>query len=276
MIEPRTVTVDGQPLRVGIHRGSSGLPPLLVFNGIGANMELVEPLATALQDIEVIAFDVPGVGGSPAPLLPYRFRGLAQLAAQLLDTLGYTGPVDVLGVSWGGAPAQTFAYRYPDRCRRLILAATSPGVIMVPGKPSVLINLLSPRRYRDPDFLSRIGGRIYGGSYRHDPQLLRRHGHAMRPPAGRGYLFQLMAGWGWSSLPWLRRVRQPTLVMHGSDDPIVPLANGKILAAIIRNAELHVVNDGHLFMISRAAEIAPVIHRFLEREAAAPHPHAPQ
>jgi poly(3-hydroxyalkanoate) depolymerase len=276
MIEPRTVTVDGQLLRVGIRRGTSLLPPLLVFNGIGANIELVEPLATALQDIEVIAFDVPGVGGSPAPLLPYRFGGLARLAAKLLDTLGYTGPVDVFGASWGGALAQTFAHRYPDRCRRLILAATSPGVIMVPGKPGVLINLVSPRRYRDPDFLSKIGGKIYGGSYRLDPQLLRRHGHAMRPPAGRGYLYQLWAGWGWSSLPWLRRLRQPTLVMHGSDDPIVPLANGKILAAMICNAELYVIDDGHLFMISRAPEIAPVIHRFLEREAAAPRPHVPQ
>ena len=82
-----------------------------------------------------------GGGGSPAPTLPYRFRGLARLANDLLDELGYRGQVDAIGVSWGGALAQTFAFHFPDRCRRLILAATSPGVIMVPGKLSVLMKL---------------------------------------------------------------------------------------------------------------------------------------
>jgi hypothetical protein len=43
----------------------------------------------------------------------------------------------------------------------------------------------------------------------------------------------------------------------------VPLANAKILVAMIRNSELYVIDDGHLFLIARAAEVAPVIHRFL-------------
>ena len=270
MIETKTVTVGDQPLRVGIHRGSSRLPPLLVFNGIGANLELIEPFAAALKDIEVIAFDVPGAGGSPAPTLPYRFRGLARLANDLLDELGYRGQVDAIGVSWGGALAQTFAFHFPDRCRRLILAATSPGVIMVPGKLSVLMKLVSPRRYADPDYLHSVGPELYGGRYRRDPELLKKHGLAIRPPSGRGYLYQLMAGWGWTSLPWLRLLRQPTLVMHGTDDPIVPLANAKILAALIRNSELYVIDDGHLFLIARAAEVAPIIHRFLADGSSSP------
>jgi pimeloyl-ACP methyl ester carboxylesterase len=51
--------------------------------------------------------------------------------------------------------------------------------------------------------------------------------------------------------------------MHGTDDPIVPLINAKILAASIPKAKLHIVDDGHLFLISRASEVAPVIERFL-------------
>jgi pimeloyl-ACP methyl ester carboxylesterase len=51
--------------------------------------------------------------------------------------------------------------------------------------------------------------------------------------------------------------------MHGNDDPIVPLTNAKILAARIRNATLHVIDDGHLFLITRATEVAPVVKRFL-------------
>jgi hypothetical protein len=52
-------------LRVGIRTGESGTPPLLIFNGIGANLELVEPFVAALDGLETIVFDVPGVGARP-------------------------------------------------------------------------------------------------------------------------------------------------------------------------------------------------------------------
>jgi len=258
-----TVEVDGQVLRVGIRTGDSGPPPLLIFNGIGANLELVEPFLAALDGLETIVFDVPGIGGSPAPSRPYRLSTIARMSNQLLDVLGYDGPIDVLGISWGGALAQEFAHLYPDRCRRLVLASTSPGTIMVPGKLSALSKLISPRRYSDPDFLHQVGGELYGGAYRRNPALLRDHSRHIRPPRGRGYLYQLLSVWGWSSLPWLGRLRQPILVMHGSDDPIVPLINARILAALIRNAKLYVVDDGHLFLITRAPEVAPSVRAFL-------------
>ena len=127
-LQIQTVDLDGQVLRVAIRHGSDASPPLLIFNGIGANLELVEPFVAALEDVSVIIFDIPGVGGSPAPVVPYRFSTLSVLTDRLLSRLGYDGPVDVLGVSWGGALAQQFAHLYPGRCRRLILAATSPGV----------------------------------------------------------------------------------------------------------------------------------------------------
>jgi poly(3-hydroxyalkanoate) depolymerase len=261
------VDVDGQLLRVATRQGSSASPPLLIFNGIGANLELVGPFVTALEDVGVIIFDIPGVGGSPAPVLPYRFSTLSVLTNKLLARLGYEGPVDVLGVSWGGALAQQFACLYPSRCRRLILAATSPGVIMVPAKLSVLSKLIGPRRYTDPNYLQQVGAEIYGGAYRRDPSLLREHGRHIQAPRGRGYLYQLLAASGWTSLPWLGALRQTTLVMHGSDDPIVPLTNAKILAARIRHATLHVIDDGHLFLVTRAKDVAPVVRQFLRQEA---------
>lgn len=262
-----TIDLDGQLLRVGVRRGSDASPPLLLFNGIGANLELVEPFVAALDDVTVVIFDVPGVGGSPVPLIPYRFSTLAVLADKLLTRLGFAGPVDVLGVSWGGALAQQFAHLYPRRCRRLILAATSPGVIMVPAKLSVLSKLIGPRRYTDPAYLRQIGAEIYGGAYRHDATLLDEHTRHIQPPRGRGYLYQLLAASGWTSLHWLGALRQTTLVMHGSDDPIVPLTNAKILAGRIRHATLHVIDDGHLFLIARAADVAPIVKRFLREEA---------
>ena len=262
----RSLTIEGQQLRIGVRAGAPRLPPLIVFNGIGASLELIEPFVSALPEREVIAFDVPGSGGSPASLLPYRFPGLARLAQRLLIELGYDGAVDALGVSWGGALAQTFAFHFPSHCRKLVLASTSPGALMVPGKPSVLAKLVSPRRYVDPDFLHAFGGEIYGGAFRSDPGLLRRHAQALWAPSNRGYLYQLIAAAGWTSLPWLRLLTQPTLVMHGLDDPIVPLINARILSALIRRAELHVVDDGHMFLVSKAQDVAPVVHRFLDED----------
>jgi len=266
-MEIRTVEVDGQVLRVGI-RGAKVAPPLLIFNGIGANLEFVEPFLAALDGVETIIFDIPGIGGSPLPRRPYRLSHLADLAVSLLAKLGYREEVDVLGVSWGGALAQEFAHLFPDRCRRLILAATSPGVIMVPGRLSVLAKMISPRRYRDPEFLRAVGGELYGGDYRRDPELLGEHARHISPPGGRGYFYQLLGAWGWTSLPWLWSLRQPTLVMHGKHDPIVPLINARILAWLIRRARLYVVDDGHLFLISRATEVGPVVRRFLTENAA--------
>ena len=73
----------------------------------------------------------------------------------------------------------------------------------------------------------------------------------------------MLAAWGWSSLWCLGALRQPSLLMQGTDDPIVPLANAKILAALIRSSRLFVVDDGHLFLVGRAREIAPVVRGFL-------------
>jgi pimeloyl-ACP methyl ester carboxylesterase len=94
---------------------------LLLFNGIGANWELAKPFLEALTDTTAIIFDVPGVGGSPMPALPYRPSALARLAAGLVAELG-CNEIDVAGVSWGGGIAQQFAHQYPKLCRRLVLA----------------------------------------------------------------------------------------------------------------------------------------------------------
>jgi poly(3-hydroxyalkanoate) depolymerase len=254
--------VGGQTLRVGVRRGDQTGPPLLLFNGIGANIELVEPFLDALDGPEAIIFDVPGVGGSPAPRLPYRPSMLARLSARLLDQLGYA-QVDVLGVSWGGALAQQFAFQQAQRCRRLVLAATSPGHVMVPGKLTVLLKMATPRRYKDPDYMQRIAGDIYGGAFRGSPELAPKHLRHVHWASDYGYYLQLVAGFGWSSLPWLRFLGQPTLVIMGTDDPIVPVANGRILATLIPNARMVTIDDGHLFLVTSPSASAKLVSEFL-------------
>src|SRR5215831_6471707 len=200
--------VEGQTLRVGVRRGEKARTPLLMFNGIGANIELVEPFLDALEGLPAIIFDVPGVGGSPPPRLPYRPSTIARLTAQLLDQVGYP-KVDVLGVSWGGALAQQFAFQQRQRCRRLVLAATSPGHFMVPGKLTVLLKIATPRRYKDPDYMRRVAGDIYGGALRGSADIVHQHLRHVRWSSDYGYYLQLIAGFGWSSLPWLRLLPQP-------------------------------------------------------------------
>ena len=261
-MEISLLEVGGQVLRVGIRRGEKARPPLLLFNGIGASIESIAPFLEALNGPETIMFDVPGVGGSPAPWLPYRPWMLVRLSAGLLEQLGY-GQVDVLGVSWGGALAQQFAFQQAKRCRRLVLAATSPGHLMVPGKLTVLLKMATPRRYKDPDYMNKVAGEIYGGALRESPELVRDHLRHVRWSSDYGYYLQLIAGVGWSSLPWLPFLSQPTLVIAGTDDPIVPVANGRILAALIPDARLVTIDDGHLFLVTSADKSAEIISEFL-------------
>src|SRR6202158_5540046 len=129
----RTLSIGGRIVRVAVREGNPDWPPLLLCNGIGASLELFQPFADALDPRRpVIRFDMPGVGGSPAPVTPYHLATLPSLLAGLLDQLGYA-QADILGISWGGGLAQQFALSRPDRVRRLVLGATGTGALMGPA-----------------------------------------------------------------------------------------------------------------------------------------------
>ncbi|HWE25392.1 MAG TPA: poly(3-hydroxyalkanoate) depolymerase [Myxococcales bacterium] len=252
------VRAGGQLLRAARRAGRG--PPLLMFNGIGANIELLEPFARQLER-EIVTFDVPGVGHSPLGT-PYRLPGLARLAAQVLEHFGHRR-ADVLGVSWGGAVAQQFARSEPARCRRLVLCATATGAFMIPGSPAALIKLATPLRYLSTEYAVRVAGDIYGGDFRRDPSLAREVFRSTRWQSWLGYYLQLAAAAGWTSIHWLHRIEQPTLVMAGVDDPIVPPANARLMCRLIPNAELKMLDCGHLFLLTRAEESARAIDEFL-------------
>ncbi len=258
----RYVSVDGLRLRVRV-QGQG--PPLLLVMGLGGNLEMWEPLADQLRDFTTISFDAPGAGDSEVPRLPLRMRGLARITAHLLDVLGHPG-AEVVGVSLGGAVAQELAYRHPGHVRRLVLAATTCGFGGVPGKLSALALLSTPYRYYSRSHLRAIAGRLYGGEIARRPEILERHAYSRiaHAPSLRGYLWQMSAMAGWSSLPYLHRIRQPVLVMTGDDDPIIRVVNGRILARLIPNARLHILRGGgHLFLIDQAQESAELIREFL-------------
>ena len=264
------VTVRGRRLRVATRPGSLGQPPLLLCNGIGASLELLQPLVEALHPGRaIIRFDLPGIGGSPPPALPYHLIGLPAMVDGLLEQLGHRH-VDVLGVSWGGGLATQLALARPHLVRRLVLAATGTGLLMVPARPAVLRHMITPRRHRDAGYSVQVAGDIYGGSLRECPERAR---ELLRPHTGsatkRGYYFQLMAAAGWTSLPLLPLLRQPTLLLAGDDDPIIPLVNARIMHQLIARSQLHIYQGGHLELIDRPKLLAPVIEEFLREQASA-------
>jgi poly(3-hydroxyoctanoate) depolymerase len=261
---PTFLRVDGQLVRVSV-RGDG--PPLLLVMGLGGNIEMWEPLQQALnaRGVQTIAYDASGTGDSPARIVPRRMPGLARQAAHILDALGHPD-ADVLGVSFGGAVAQELTLANPHRVRRLVLASTMCGLGGVPGNPLALSLLATPLRYYSPAFLRLTANVLYGPTAGENGELLRDQINARRarPPSIWGYIGQLVAATGWTSLPWLHRIRTRTLVLTGAADPIVPPVNGRILAARIPGAELQVVPDaGHLLLMDHAEECAGMITEFL-------------
>jgi poly(3-hydroxyoctanoate) depolymerase len=259
--------VDGHLLRVSV--GGAG-PPILLIMGLGGNLEMWAPLERALHErgFQTIAYDACGTGESPPRLVPLRPHGLARQAAHVLDALGLPD-AHVLGVSFGGGVAQELALRNPHRVRRLVLASTMCGLGGVPGNPLALGLLATPLRYYSPRFLQATARWMYGPLADPDGNVMHQQIRARRsrPPTLWGYVSQLSAVAGWTSLPWLHRITAPTLLLTGAKDPIVPPINAKLLRARIPDATLHIVPDaGHLLLMDHADECAHLIAGFLRGE----------
>jgi pimeloyl-ACP methyl ester carboxylesterase len=263
------VRVDGHLLRVAI-RGEGA--PVLLIMGLGGNIEMWAPLERELhaRGFQTIAYDASGTGHSPARLIPLRPHGLARQAAHLLDALGLPA-AHVLGVSFGGGIAQELALRNPHRVDRLVLASTMCGLGGVPGTPLALGLLATPLRYYSPRVLQTTARWMYGPINDPDGRVMHQQVQARRsrPPTLWGYVGQLYATTGWTSLPWLHRIANPTLIITGARDPIVPPVNARILGARIPNATVRVVPDaGHLMLMDHAVECGGAISEFLRAPAA--------
>lgn len=268
----QTIQLGSQSIFVSIKPGKAGTTPLFICNGIGASTSLLTPFVEALHksnpDIEIITFDAPGVGGSSTPCLPYRFSGICKIIYQMLDYLGYN-KVNVLGLSWGGMLAQEFTYQCSQRVDKLILAATCAGVMSVPPSMKVLSIMASPRRYTDADYAIKVAPDIYGGKFRTDKTLAATHAKRVAesksdvPHSQLGYTYQQLALCGWSSLWYLNRIKQPTLILAGDDDPLIALCNMKVLHNLIPNSTMYVFeNEGHLFLLTEP-DAVPIISEFL-------------
>ena len=138
---------------------------------------------------------------------------------------------------------------------------------MVPAQLPVLLKMITPRRYVDREHSLKIAGDVYGGVFRRDPAAMMGTLEHVRFSSRGGYYMQLAAAFGWTSLPWLWALSQPTLIMAGADDPLVPAANAHLMRWLIPDARIEILDCGHLFLVTRAEQSARSVESFLTEPA---------
>jgi poly(3-hydroxyoctanoate) depolymerase len=251
-----------------VHTMTSGTgKPLLLLMGLGGNCDMWEPLLPHLMTRKVIAFDAPGTGRSSTPAWPVSVPSLSDIAAAVLQHHEVT-TTDVLGYSYGGSVAQQLAVRHPSLVRHLVLVATTMGAGSVPGSPEAAKELASPLRYYLPELFEKTAATVYGGRVGREPDLRAEMAQtrSAHPPTPYGYALQLMGGWGWTSRSFAAHIQQPTLILSGDEDPLVPVQNARDLNEAIPHSELRLIpGGGHLLLLDDAPATAGLINDFLDR-----------
>jgi pimeloyl-ACP methyl ester carboxylesterase len=257
------IDVNGRSLRV---EDTGSGKAVLLLNGLGASTDMLAEFRKSLAATRrVVTFDVPGVGESEPWGLPVAMTDYVDLTLEVMDRLDLRR-VDLVGYSWGGVLAQAVAIHRPQRVNRLVLISTGTGATTIPGHPIVPFILSNHARYVFPRLLRAAAPMLYGGDIRN-----RENGSSQleelwtgHPPTTRGYLGQLGALWGYTSLPSLRALPHRTLLLAGTDDPIAHHANTRLMGRLIRSATVDIIPEaGHLLAITRPQWTADRVDTFL-------------
>jgi pimeloyl-ACP methyl ester carboxylesterase len=229
----------------------SGDPVLLVM-GLGmAATGWWRTVAVLAERFRVLAFDNRGSGRSDTPKGPYSIVRFAADAAAVLDAAGEKD-AHVYGISLGGMIAQELALSHPERVRSLVLGASTPGGVehVLPDKET----LGFIQRRASMGFEEGVWASIpynYGAATRtaHAERLGADIVERLRyPPDAEGYKAQLAAAWGWDATARLAELDLPALVLHGDEDRIIPVENGRRLARAIQGARYEeLAGAGHLY-----------------------------
>ncbi len=247
--------------------------PLLCITGFAISAAVFEPVVPLYADrFECIVYDNRGAGRSAAPLRPSSIVELAADAARLLAELGI-GSAHVYGVSMGGMIAQELAIRFPERVRGLILGATWPGGPLA-VRPTVRelaalgIGTLGALRDRGRPVMAPA---LFSARFRREhPErvaellpLFTRHRARVHGAAGHFW-----ASVYHDTVSRLGQIQAPTLVMHGGEDAMAPLANARLLAERIPGAELAVVaGAGHAYALECPQESHELMVEWMGRRS---------
>jgi len=270
-------TIEAGGIRTNFHDAGAGAPVLLI-HGSGPGVSAWANWRLAIPELarrsRVVAPDMVGFGFTDRPAgQRYDMDAWVGQAVGLLDALAIER-TDLVGNSFGGALALALAIRHPQRVRRLVLMGAvgvpfeiTPGLDAVWGYvPSLdamrrLLDLFAYDRGLVSDELAQLR---YAASIRPGFQ----DSFAAMFPAPRQRWVDAMA----SPEAAIRRIPHETLVVHGREDRVIPLANSLTLASWISRAQLHVFGRcGHWTQIEHAARFARLVGDFLA-EAGADEP----
>ena len=243
--------------------------PLLMIPGFGCSVEIYCENAPALaQRFRTIVLDPRGAGRSDSPQDGYTMERYAADCAAVLDAAG-AGAAHVFGTSFGGMVALHFALGYPQRTRGLVLACTTPGGAAHVAPPAEnMLRFMAASHIEDPVESTRMRYPLhYSDAYAadHDAEIIARSlATAHMRPVEAGRAGQLAAVQAHDVAARLGDIASPTLVAHGSDDGVIPVDNGRTLAAGIPGATLRIYDGArHVFFIERAAEFNADVIAFL-------------
>jgi len=256
-------------------------PPLLLIQGMsGTAASWGTPFLRALEaDFDVVAYDHRGIGRSAPWRTPFTIGDLAEDARALLDHLDWDR-AHVLGMSMGGMVAQELALRHPGRVETLALGCTYCG-----GEGAALAGPEVLAMFRQAAGGARAGGPagsaeapgagaegLLGTLAAHlSSGTLARMALAVPAPLG-AILLQLQAVGGHDTSARLPGLAVPTLVLHGTRDPVLPAANGELIARLVPGARLELLDGaGHLFWLEQPVRTAALVaaHARGSRAAAA-------
>jgi pimeloyl-ACP methyl ester carboxylesterase len=266
MDERRIAAADGTELAVTV---AGDGPPLLLIPGLGATRVIFDPLLPFLTPhFRVAVYDQRGIGSSQPDPGPFTTERLGDDGAAVLDGLGME-QATVLGASFGGMVAQQLTARHPRRVSTLVLAATGPGGGHLVREPDrAASDALLGKGARTPEDAYRLACTVlYSRSFQEEhagfiEQQVR--DRARRPIAPRVFQAQLAASRVHDAWDLLGSIACPTLVMHGSEDAVMPLPNAELLAARIPGAVLEVFDGaGHLFFHEQPARTAQALTAFV-------------
>ena len=251
-------------IELDCERSGDGPPLLMIMGMSGTALSWGQPFLEELRgDFEVIAYDHRGVGSSSRLEGPITIRQMAQDASGLLAALEIES-AHVLGISMGGMVAQELALAHPERMRTLSLGCTyCGGPDSVPTDIEVLRRIADARRSGDRELALRTSWEINVSPKfaAEDEQWAAFVARAMRRSVAVEVIEQQgLAIVGHDTSARLHRIRLPTLVMHGSLDQLLPVANGRIVAELIPDSHLEIFDGvGHLFFLERPQRSAELL-----------------
>jgi pimeloyl-ACP methyl ester carboxylesterase len=257
-------TVGDAGTEIFWERSGAGDPLLLIQGMSGTHLSWGEPFLSHLRsDFDCVVFDNRGIGNSAEVEAPFTIADLAGDALAVMDAAGLA-TAHVLGISMGGMTAQELALTHPDRIRSLTLGCTYPGgpgaSLIAPEDAGPLLEAMGSGN------LELMLKAMYAVNL--SPHFRAEESHfadftAMAkalPARQQTVQLQLGAIGGHDTQTRLAEIASPTLVIHGTEDKMIPVANGKLIASLIPGARLEILDGvGHMFWWEQPERSAELI-----------------